>query len=320
MSADESRDVRYTYRFLLGISTKNVYISPRYPNPVFIKQMISYNLVADQAAETPPVPSERVAGGGAAAAASTPSATYVQPTLRTEGWSMSSRLALKGVILHSVVMPTQLRELLRPLRLLLKGVTCVQTLEEAEALLPKPAWFHHRSRYGLTKRYIMTLNDPRWNRGYAFARQRTPGVDWNNIPNFPAVVKILNKLWNEDFTMCHANMYNITDGKMDGLSAHSDSETDLNKGKPIVCVSLGNWPMRIIFTEKASGRKACEKLVPPNSIYVMGGTTQEHLTHRVCAPTKKQLQLVGLGSKKPAHGKHYRISLTFRVTKQQAPQ
>ena len=126
----------------------------------------------------------------------------------------------------------------------------VRSIKDARVIAPKAAWFHHTSRFGLTKRLIMTLEKKGGN-GYAFSGQRTPGVDWTFIDGFSDLVSLLDNEWGESFTMCHANLYlEDAKAKMAELSKHSDDEGDLDRGKPIVCISLGNWPMRVQLFSK----------------------------------------------------------------------
>ena len=172
-----------------------------------------------------------------------------------------------------------------------------------------PAWYHHKHQYGLTKRFIMTLQKG-GGAGYIFSNQHTPGRDWKTIDGFQEIVNIINKEYGENFTLCHANMY-LEDkkGNMSQLSRHSDDETEMNKGKPIVCLSMGNKAMRLYLFRKGEKKKVVQYEVRPYSIYVMGGDTQDDMDHQLAALTKTRNKAYVV----PKGEERVRISLTFRV-------
>ena len=200
---------------------------------------------------------------------------------------------------------------------LYQNIDRVQTLREARSLLPRPAWFHHKSRFGLTKRFIMTLVRPSSEKGensnpgkgYSFSGQTTPGVPWNQVDGFDELVVLLDEYFGECFTICHANLYLEEKGKMAELSRHADDEKDLNRGKPIVCISLGTWPMRVLLFHK--DRRVAEHVLLPGTSYVMADKTQQVLEHQIKQATKKQTKAFTQTHATPSF--KYRLSLTFRV-------
>lgn len=252
---------------------------------------------------------------------------YEDQARRVEVWkahSPSEHFLQKGSA------PDAFRQLLDRVEADLATRPILSNLEEARAQPDpsKPRWYAHTSRWGPTQRKIMTLQ-PRLQEGsaarsgYFFSGQRTVGACWNEVDGFEELVAILKTTFEQNFDLCHANLYQARDekGKLPALSRHSDDESDLQEGAPIVCLSLGNCPMRFALFEKptaqSSGALVAQTVLEPGSVYVMAGTTQKFLEHHVQPPTEKEIRQYEQSGcprarKVEDKSQRLRLSLTFR--------
>ena len=105
--------------------------------------------------------------------------------------------------------------------------------------------------------------------------------------------ELVEKKTGETFNSCLLNLYH---NGSEGMSWHSDGETDLKKNGAIASVSFGA-ERKFAFKHKVS-KETVSQILENGSLLVMKGTTQTHWMHRL-PPTK----LVS----KP------RVNLTFRT-------
>ncbi|MEM6831840.1 MAG: alpha-ketoglutarate-dependent dioxygenase AlkB, partial [Bacteroidota bacterium] len=97
----------------------------------------------------------------------------------------------------------------------------------------------------------------------------------------------------ENYNSCLLNLYHNGD---EGMSWHSDAETELKKNGAIASVSLGN-DRKFVFKHRQSKEKVSLQL-EHGSLLVMKGTTQSHWLHSL--PKTKRVTTP-------------RINLTFRT-------
>ncbi len=104
---------------------------------------------------------------------------------------------------------------------------------------------------------------------------------------------IIEKETGETFNSCLLNLYHNGE---EGMSWHSDGETDLKKDGAIGSLSFGA-ERKFSFKHKQTDNKV-ELILEHGSLLVMKGTTQKHWLHRL-PPTKKVMRP--------------RVNLTFRT-------
>lgn len=91
----------------------------------------------------------------------------------------------KGAVIYSVPMGRACLEICRQLQpRLLKLQKCTSYAEAIEShKVGKACWYPHQSRFGPTKRLVLTAVDPDSDAtGYSFSNQTSPGIDWNAVP------------------------------------------------------------------------------------------------------------------------------------------
>ncbi|ENU89841.1 hypothetical protein F972_00881 [Acinetobacter sp. CIP 102529] len=162
-----------------------------------------------------------------------------------------------------------------------------------EKLMQNIAWENDQAiifgRQITTKRKVAWYGD----QGYEYT--------YSNVNRYalPWTVELLElrqrvqQLTGERFNSCLLNLYHTGE---EGMSWHSDDETDLKKNSAIASLSFGA-ERRFAFKHKQSKEKV-ELYLEHGSLLVMKDTTQSHWLHRL-PPTKKVSTA--------------RINLTFRT-------
>lgn len=162
-----------------------------------------------------------------------------------------------------------------------------------EKLMQNIAWENDQAiilgRQITTKRKVAWYGD----QGYEYT--------YSNVNRYalPWTVELLElrqrvqQLTGERFNSCLLNLYHTGE---EGMSWHSDDETDLKKNSAIASLSFGA-ERKFAFKHKQSKEKV-ELYLEHGSLLVMKDTTQSHWLHRL-PPTKKVSTA--------------RINLTFRT-------
>lgn len=162
-----------------------------------------------------------------------------------------------------------------------------------EKLMQNIAWENDQAiilgRQITTKRKVAWYGD----QGYEYT--------YSNVNRYalPWTVELLElrqrvqQLTGERFNSCLLNLYHTGE---EGMSWHSDDETDLKKNGAIASLSFGA-ERKFAFKHKQSKEKV-ELYLEHGSLLVMKDTTQSHWLHRL-PPTKKVTTA--------------RINLTFRT-------
>lgn len=162
-----------------------------------------------------------------------------------------------------------------------------------EKLMQNIAWENDQAiilgRQITTKRKVAWYGD----QGYEYT--------YSNVNRYalPWTVELLElrqrvqQLTGERFNSCLLNLYHTGE---EGMSWHSDDETDLKKNSAIASLSFGA-ERKFAFKHKQSKEKV-ELYLEHGSLLVMKDTTQSHWLHRL-PPTKKVTTA--------------RINLTFRT-------
>jgi len=141
----------------------------------------------------------------------------------------------------------------------------------------------------VTKRKVAWYGDRDFEYTYSNATKRA--LTWTK--ELLELKKSIEEETKETFNSCLLNLYHTGE---EGMSWHSDGETDLKKNGAIASVSFGA-DRKFAFKHRETKEKV-ELLLEHGSLLVMAGTTQSHWLHRL-PPTK----LV----RRP------RVNLTFRT-------
>jgi len=126
---------------------------------------------------------------------------------------------------------------------------------------------------------------------YTYSKTTKSALPWTK--ELLELKEIIEKKTGETFNSCLLNLYHNGE---EGMTWHSDGETDLKKYGAIGSLSLGA-ERKFSFKHKTT-KQSLSVLLEKGSVLIMKGTTQENWLHRL-PPTKKV--------------KTPRINLTFRT-------
>ncbi len=144
-----------------------------------------------------------------------------------------------------------------------------------------------------TKRKVAWYADTHDGQNYSY---RYSGITRDSLPFTKllfTIKSIVEDCTSETYNACLLNLYHNGE---EGMAWHSDGEKELKKEGAIASLSFGA-ERKFSFKHKAS-KQVISLPLPPGSLLVMKGTTQQHWLHRL-PPTKKVLSP--------------RINLTFRT-------
>ena len=162
-------------------------------------------------------------------------------------------------------------------------------------LMQKIEWYHDKSViYGkeiTTKRKVAWYGSKDFS--YTYSGVTRVAQPW--IEELLALKQLVELYTDSMYNSCLLNLYHNGD---EGMSWHSDGETDLIENGSIACLSLGAQ-RRFDFKHKQTGDKKSFEL-PNGSLIEMKGDTQKHWLHQI--PVTKKVSTP-------------RISLTFRQMK-----
>ncbi|MEM9340634.1 MAG: alpha-ketoglutarate-dependent dioxygenase AlkB, partial [Bacteroidota bacterium] len=154
-------------------------------------------------------------------------------------------------------------------------------------------WKHDESIiYGkkiITKRKVAWYGDKEYE--YTYSNTTKKALLWT--PELLELKQLIEDQSEENYNSCLLNLYHNGD---EGMSWHSDAETELKKNGAIASVSLGN-DRKFVFKHRQSKEKVSLQL-EHGSLLVMKGTTQSHWLHSL--PKTKRVTTP-------------RINLTFRT-------
>lgn len=163
------------------------------------------------------------------------------------------------------------------------------------ALLEKVEWYHDKSViYGkeiTTKRKVAWYGSQPFE--YTYSGVTRVASDW--FDELLALKQLIELYTDSMYNSCLLNLYHSGD---EGMSWHSDEETQLVEESSIACLSLGAQ-RRFDFKHKTTHEKKSFELAN-GSLIEMKGETQKHWLHQIPTTTKVQTP---------------RISLTFRQMK-----
>jgi alkylated DNA repair dioxygenase AlkB len=166
-----------------------------------------------------------------------------------------------------------------------------------EQMMHTIAWRHDEAiiygRHITTKRRVAWYGDRAWQ--YTYSRTTKSALPW--IEPLHALKRIVETHSSERYNSCLLNLYHSGE---EGMSWHSDGETDLVRNGAIGSLSLGA-ARRFSFRHNKLDQRV-DVTLDHGSLLVMKGVTQSHWKHRL-PPTKKVLQP--------------RINLTFRQIRDQ---
>lgn len=162
-----------------------------------------------------------------------------------------------------------------------------------EKLMQNIAWENDQAiifgRQITTKRKVAWYGDQRYE--YTYSNVNRYALPWT--VELLELRQRVQQLTGERFNSCLLNLYHTGE---EGMSWHSDDETDLKKNSAIASLSFGA-ERKFAFKHKQSKEKV-ELYLEHGSLLVMKDTTQSHWLHRL-PPTKKVTTA--------------RINLTFRT-------
>lgn len=148
-------------------------------------------------------------------------------------------------------------------------------------LYEKAAWQHdHVIIYG---REIVTKRRNAWY-GDDGLRYKYSGIERVALPWFAELAEIkevVEKVVGESFNSCLLNLY---DNGKQGMSWHSDDESDLVVGGTIASLSLGA-ERRFLFKHRQTKDKV-ELMLASGSLLLMKGDVQKHWLHSLPVSTK----------------------------------
>ena len=145
-----------------------------------------------------------------------------------------------------------------------------------------------------TKRKVAWYGDKEFE--YTYSNSKKSALPWT--PELLELKALIEQITGETFNSCLLNLYHSGE---EGMSWHSDGETDLKKDGVIASLSLGA-ERQFLFKHKQTQEKKAF-LLAHGSLLLMKGSTQRYWLHRL-PPTKKVL--------------HPRINLTFRTIVERA--
>ena len=162
-----------------------------------------------------------------------------------------------------------------------------------EKLMQNIAWKNDQAiifgRQITTKRKVAWYGDQAYE--YTYSNVNRYALPWT--VELLELRQRVQQLTGERFNSCLLNLYHTGE---EGMSWHSDDETDLKKNSAIASLSFGA-ERKFAFKHKQSKEKV-ELYLEHGSLLVMKDTTQSHWLHRL-PPTKKVSTA--------------RINLTFRT-------
>lgn len=141
----------------------------------------------------------------------------------------------------------------------------------------------------ITKRKVAWYGDIPFE--YKYSKTTKTALPWTN--ELLQLKSIVEQTSSESFNSCLLNLYHTGE---EGMSWHSDSETELKKHGAIASLSLGA-ERKFAFKHRQTQQKI-ELLLEHGSLLIMKGTTQSHWLHQL--PISKKISSP-------------RINLTFRT-------
>lgn len=141
----------------------------------------------------------------------------------------------------------------------------------------------------VTKRKVAWYGDRKYE--YTYSNITKHALPWTD--ELLQLKSLTEKITGETFNSCLLNLYHNGE---EGMTWHSDGETDLKKNGAIASLSFGA-ERKFAFKHKSSGEKI-ELTLEHGSLLVMKDTTQTYWLHRL--PPSKKIH-------------HPRINLTFRT-------
>lgn len=160
-------------------------------------------------------------------------------------------------------------------------------------LLQKIEWRQDQAViYGkkiITKRKVAWYGDAPFE--YTYSKVTKRALSWTE--DLLQLKSIVEQASNETFNSCLLNLYHSGE---EGMSWHSDAETDLKKYGAIASLSLGA-ERKFAFKHRQTQEKI-ELLLEHGSLLIMKGLTQTHWLHQL--PVSKKISSP-------------RINLTFRT-------
>lgn len=182
---------------------------------------------------------------------------------------------------------------------------CVYDAETAETifqyLLAQTPWRHDEyiKQFGsgeqMETRHIITDRKVAW---YAAEQKAYAYAGSNQIPHAwsPAIEKLKSKVEQHTQVSYNACLLNLYHSGSEGMTWHSDSESEIVKGAPIASLSFG--AQRKFMLKHKRTKERVDLWLTSGQLIVMRGTTQQHWLH--CVPKTKKVDLP-------------RINLTFRT-------
>lgn len=141
----------------------------------------------------------------------------------------------------------------------------------------------------ITKRKVAWYGDFPFE--YTYSKTTKKALPWTS--ELLSLKEIIENKSTENFNSCLLNLYHSGE---EGMSWHSDAETDLKKNGAIASLSLGA-NRKFNFKHKTTGLKI-EIILEHGSLLIMKGSTQTHWLHQL--PISKKIT-------------NPRINLTFRT-------